>query len=253
MNLVSRRLLLQLPRRLPPGVAPSRPPHFSTMVNLETPKVRQKREEHLGAALRIVKAYATGRFDESVDIAIKLNVDAKRSDERVRGTAELPHGTGRTVRVAVFARGDLADEARAAGADVVGAEDLVEEVIQGRLDFERCLATPEVLPVLARAARVLGPRNLMPNPKRGTVTTAVADAVRRAKGGEVQFRANPHAIVHSSIGRMSFPQEHLVENGLVMLRSVLAQRPDRFRGKPPTSLHLLSTGGPGVQLDHRLW
>ena len=188
MRLVSRRLLLQLPRRLPPGVAPSRPPHFSTMVNLETPKVRQKREEHLGAALRIVKAYATGPFDESVDIAIKLNVDAKRSDEpRVRGTAELPHGTGRTVRVAVFARGDLADEARAAGADVVGAEDLVEEVIQGRLDFERCLATPEVLPVLARAARVLGPRNLMPNPKRGTVTTAVgADAVRRAKGGEVR-------------------------------------------------------------------
>ena len=249
MNLVSRRLLLQLPRRLPPGVAPSRPPHFSTMVNLETPKVRQKREEHLGAALRIVKAYATGRFDESVDIAIKLNVDAKRSDERVRGTAELPHGTGRTVRVAVFARGDLAAGVRPR--DVrqrtlwrrSSREGLTLSAAWRRRRCCRCL----------RARRVLGPRNLMPNPKRGTVTTAVADAVRRAKGGEVQFRANPHAIVHSSIGRMSFPQEHLVENGLVMLRSVLAQRPDRFRGKPPTSLHLLSTGGPGVQLDHRLW
>ena len=218
-----------------------------------TPQVRKKREQHLQEALRIVHAYSVGRYEESVDMVVRLNVDAKRSDERVRGTAMLPHGNGKSIRVAVFARGEDADEARAAGADVIGAEDLVEEVLKGRLDFERCLATPEVLPALARAARTLGPKGLMPNPKRGTVTTEVGEAVRRAKGGEVEFRADKFGLVHSSVGRATFSHDQLCDNTLEMLKAILAQRPQRFRGKPPTSIYLLSTTGPGVKLDHRLW
>ena len=140
-----------------------------------------KRVEHVAEALKLARAFSAARFDEKVDLAIRLNVDAKRTDERVRGTVLLPHGTGKTVRVAVFARGPLADEARGAGADVVGAEELIEEVMQGRLDFDRVLATPDMLPVLARAARVLGPKGLMPNPKRGSVVTEVAEAVQRAR------------------------------------------------------------------------
>lgn len=176
-----------------------------------------KRSDHIDDALRIVRAYATSRFDESVDIAVVLNSDYKRSDERVRGTVLLPHGVGRTTRVAVFARNELAEEARAAGADVVGAEELVEEVIRGRLDFERCLATPEMMPALAKAARVLGPKGLMPNIKRGSATTEIADAVRRAKGGEVEFRAQKTGVVHSSIGRVAFPTAHLRDNAMAWL------------------------------------
>ena len=171
-----------------------------------------RRVEHVAEALRLVRAFSAARFDEKVDLAIRLNVDAKRTDERVRGTVLLPHGTGKTVRVAVFARGALADEAREAGADVIGAEELVEEVMQGRLDFDRVLATPDVLPVLARAARVLGPKGLMPNPKRGSVVTDVAEAVQRAKGGEVEFKAQKEGIVHAVAGRVSFPIEHLTKN-----------------------------------------
>lgn len=136
---------------------------------------------------------------------------------------------------------------------MVGAEDLVDEVIKGRLDFERCLSTPDVLPALARAARTLGPKGLMPNPKRGTVTNEIADAVRRAKGGEVEFRAQKTGVVLSSVGRAGFPREHLRDNTLELLRSILAERPARFRGKPTTSIHLSSTCGPAVKLDPRLW
>ena len=156
--------------------------------------------------------------DESIDITINLNIDKSRSEERIRGTALLPYGTGKSVRVAVFARDELADAAREAGADVVGAEDLVEEIMGGRLDFERAFATPDVMPVLAKAARKLGPKGLMPNPKRGTVITDVGDAVRRSKGGEVIFKVPPkHAMVHSSIGRVSFPTEHLRANALALV------------------------------------
>ena len=177
------------------------------------------RGTHLDDALRLVRACASARFAESIDLAIRLNVDTKRSDERVRGTVLLPHGTGRTVRVAVFARGDLADAARAAGADIVGAEDLVDEVIKGRLDFSRCLATPDMMPTLAKAARALGPKGLMPNPKRGTVVTDVAEAIARAKGGEIEFRAQKEGLVHAAIGRVHFPPEHLRENALQLLCS----------------------------------
>jgi len=225
---------------------------FDRLISAD-PKRDGQREDHLDEALRLVRAYAVWSGEASVDIAIRLNVDVKRSDERVRGTALLPHGTGTTTRVAVFARGALAEEARAAGADVIGAEDLVDEVLKGRLDFERCLATPDVLPALAKAARTLGPKGLMPNPKRGTVTTDIADAVRRAKGGEIEFRGNKQGIVHASVGRVSFPSEHLRENALSFMSAVLALRPQRFRGKPPTSIAITSTGGPGIKLDNRLW
>eukprot|EP00322_Chrysochromulina_rotalis_P012411 CAMPEP_0115848254 /NCGR_PEP_ID=MMETSP0287-20121206/10824_1 /TAXON_ID=412157 /ORGANISM="Chrysochromulina rotalis, Strain UIO044" /LENGTH=247 /DNA_ID=CAMNT_0003302155 /DNA_START=179 /DNA_END=922 /DNA_ORIENTATION=- len=217
------------------------------------PRSVRLRSEHLDEALKIMRAYAVGRYEESVDLAIRLNVDVKRSDERVRGSVLLPHGTGKTTRVAVFARGELADEARAAGADVVGAEELVEEVLKGRLDFERVLAAPDVLPVMAKAARTLGPKGLMPNPKRGTVTTEITAAVQRAKGGEVEFRAQKTGIVLSSIGRVTFSNEHLRNNALTLMESVLVLRPQRFRNKAPTSITLCSTLGPAVKLDHRLW
>ena len=212
-----------------------------------------KKQQHLDAALRIVHAYATARYDESVDITVVLNTDHKRSDERIRGTVLLPHGVGKTSRVAVFARGDLAEEARATGADIVGAEDLVEQVIGGRLDFERCLATPDMMPTLAKAARVLGPKGLMPNVKRGSATTEIGDAVKRAKGGEVEFRQQKTGVVHSSIGRVAFPREHLRENALSWLSGVLNLRAERFRGRPPTSIYLNSTNGPGVRIDHTLF
>jgi large subunit ribosomal protein L1 len=190
-------------------------PRFSSSV---PSKVDEVRAQHLDEALRIIHAYDCARYGASVDIAVRLNVDVKRSDERVRGSALLPHGTGKNVRVAVFARGELAEEALGAGAEVVGAEDLINEVLKGRLDFERVIAAPDVLPALAKAARTLGPKGLMPNPKRGTVTVEIADAVKRAKGGEVEFRANKEGgILHSTIGRMDFPREHLRANALVLL------------------------------------
>lgn len=192
-------------------------PRLRALSSAADPRRDAARTEHLGEAIKLVRAYAVARYDESVDLAIRLNVDVKRSDERVRGSAFLPHGTGRSIRVAVFARGELADEAREAGADVVGAEDLVDDVLNGRLDFERVLAAPDVLPALAKAARTLGPKGLMPNPKRGTVTTALADAIRRAKGGEVEFRAQKQGIVHASIGRVNFPDAHLLGNALSLL------------------------------------
>ena len=211
------------------------------------------RATHLDEALRIVIAYAHARYDEAVDVAVMLNVDPKRSDERVRGTCLLPHGSGKTTRVAVFARDEAAAEARAAGADVVGAQELVDEVIRGRIDFERCIATPDMMPALAKAARVLGPKGLMPNPKRGSVTTEVAEAVERAKGGEVIFKAQKMGVVHATIGRVSFSREQLAENCEAMLRVILGARPQRYRSKPVKSIVLSSTKGPGVKLNPKLW
>ena len=201
------------------------PPHGSQSLLRTTRRFAVKdvraerlRAAHLDEALQIVRAYACARYPESVDIALRLNTDVKRSDERVRGTVLLPHGTGKSIRVAVFARGELAEEARAAGADVVGAEDLVEEVLKGRLDFERVIATPDVLPLMAKAARTLGPKGLMPNPKRGTVTKEITEAVKRAKGGEVEFRADTKAgLVHATIGRAEFSNEHLRNNALTLM------------------------------------
>ena len=182
-----------------------------------------RRTSHVEDALRLVRAYAVARYDEGVQVNVRLNVDVKRSDERVRGIVQLPHSTGKVTRVAVFARDALAQEAREAGADAVGAEDLVAEVLAGRLDFDRVLATPDALPALAKAARVLGPKGLMPNPKRGTVITDVADAVRRAKGGEMEFRANPQGLVLGGIGRASFAGNILRDNALAFVYAASPQ------------------------------
>ena len=190
---------------------------------------------------------------ESVDVAISLNVDTKRSDERVRGSAVLPHSTGKQVRLAVFARGANAEEARAAGADLVGEDDLVREVSEGRIDFDRVLATPDMLPALAKVARILGPKGLMPTPKRGTVVTDITPAVERVKAGEVEFKANPLGQVHACVGKVDFPTEVLRENTAAFVRAVLEARPTRFRGKPPKSITLSTLTGRGVPLDPRLW
>jgi large subunit ribosomal protein L1 len=206
------------------------------------------RTSHVREALRLVQACATRGFDEGVSVDVLLNVDAKRTEERVRGRVLLPHGQGKSVRVAVFARGEKADQARAAG-----AEDLVEEVLKGRFDFERVLATPDTLAALAKVARVLGPKGLMPNPKRGTVVTDVVEAIQRTKAGEVEFRAQLAGIVMVGVGKVSFSTSKLSDNLLAALDSVLASRPDRFRGKPPKRITISSAMGPGVDLNHTLW
>lgn len=211
--------------------------------------------DHLADALELVRCFAIRAFDESVCIALDLNVDAKQTAERVRGTVVLPHGTGKTVRVAVFARDEAAAIAERAGAAVVGDEELIKEVIDGRLDFDRAIATPDMLPLLAKAARTLGPRGLMPNPKRGTVFSAddLEAAVLRARGGEVQYKANKEAVVHMMVGKMSFGKEKLAENIIVGAAAVLDARPARYKSKPPTRMTVYSDQGPGVDLDYRLW
>ncbi len=171
-------------------------------------------------AVKLVKGTAKAKFDETVEIAMNLGVDPRHADQMVRGTVNLPNGTGKTVRVAVFARGAKADEAKAAGADIVGAEDLMETVQGGKIEFDRCIATPDMMPIVGRLGKVLGPRNLMPNPKVGTVTMDVADAVKAAKGGQVQFKAEKAGVVHAGVGKVSFDEAKLVENIKVFVNAV---------------------------------
>ena len=221
-----------------------------------TPEQRlEGRTAHLSQALELVRACAVRGFDEGVSVDVHLNIDIKRTEERVRGRVSLPHGQGkvRKDRIAVFARGAQADEARAAGADVVGAEDLVEEVINGRHDFKMVLATPDMLAALAKAARVLGPKGLMPNPKRGTVITDVTAAIERVRAGEVEFRAQTEGLVMMGVGKVSFGPEKLTDNLLAALDAVLLARPDRFRSKPPKRITISSSGGPGIDLNNALW
>ena len=199
----------------------------------EPPLIRAKKAAHVERALQIMNAYAVGRFDETVNISIVLNVDSKRSDERVRGSVVLPHSNGKVARIAVFARGDLAQQAREAGADIVGAEDLVAEIVDGRLDFDRCLATPDMMPALAKAARMLGPKGLMPNPKRGSVTKEVAEAVRLAKAGQVEFRMNKEGVVHAPIGKASFTHNILRDNILDLVCVFARLRTDAFQACLP--------------------
>ena len=201
------RLASRPSRRLLSSMAPP-----SASARAAPASMEAKRTTHFMDALPYVKASSSLSHVDSVDVSIELNVDAKRSDETVRGSVVLPHSTGKVVRVAVFAREEAAEAARAAGADIVGAEALVEEVLKGEINFERCFATPDVMPLLARAARTLGPKGLMPNPKRGTVTLDVAEAVTRAKGGEVTFRANKTGIVNFGIGKLNMSYEALSEN-----------------------------------------
>lgn len=200
-------------------------------------------------AVQLVKANASAKFDETVEIAMNLGVDTRHADQMVRGTVGLPNGTGKTVRVAVFARGPKADEAQEAGADIVGAEDLMETIQGGTIEFDRCIATPDMMPIVGRLGKILGPRNLMPNPKVGTVTMDVGDAVRNAKGGEVQFRAEKGGVVHAGVGKASFDQAKLVENVRAFVGAVAKARPTGAKGTFVRKISLTSTMGPGVSVD----
>ncbi|MAX73294.1 50S ribosomal protein L1 [Alterinioella nitratireducens] len=200
-------------------------------------------------AIALVKSHATAKFDESVEIAMNLGVDPRHADQMVRGTVTLPNGTGKTVRVAVFARGAKAEEAEAAGADVVGAEDLMEQVQAGNINFERCIATPDMMPIVGRLGKVLGPRNLMPNPKVGTVTMDVKEAVEAAKGGQVQFRAEKGGVVHAGIGKASFDAAKLTENVRAFVDAVSKAKPAGAKGAYMKRVSLSSTMGPGVSVS----
>ena len=200
-------------------------------------------------AVKLVKARATAKFDETIEVAMNLGVDPRHADQMVRGVCNLPNGSGRTVRVAVFARGPKADEARAAGADVVGAEDLVERINAGNIDFDRCIATPDLMPLVGRLGKVLGPRGLMPNPKVGTVTMDVTGAVQGAKGGSVEFRVEKAGIVHAGIGKASFPAEKLVENIKAFADAVQKARPAGAKGTFVQKVAVTSTMGPGVKVE----
>lgn len=203
----------------------------------------------LNEAVKIVKANATAKFDETIDIAVNLGVDPKYADQMVRGVCSLPHGTGKTVRVAVFAQGEKADEAKAAGADVVGAENLVDSILSGKVDFDRCIATPDMMGMAGRVARVLGPKGLMPNPKLGTVTADVAGAVKKAKAGEVQYRVEKNGIVHAGIGKASFSEDQLYENAKAFIDAIIKAKPSGAKGTYMKKVSLSSTMGVGIRVD----
>ncbi len=200
-------------------------------------------------ALSIVKANATAKFDETIEVAVNLNVDPRHADQMVRGMVTLPKGTGKTVRVGVFARGPKADEAKAAGADVVGAEDLLEIVQGGTIDFDRCIATPDMMGLVGRLGKVLGPKGLMPNPKLGTVTMNVGEAVKAAKGGQIEFRVEKAGIIHAGLGKASFAQEDLKANLDAFLDALVKAKPSGAKGKYVEKIALSSTQGKGVKVD----
>jgi large subunit ribosomal protein L1 len=200
-------------------------------------------------AVALIKGNATAKFDETVEISLNLGVDPRHADQMVRGVVGLPNGTGKTVRVAVFARGAKAEEAQAAGADIVGAEDLMETIQGGTIEFDRCIATPDMMPVVGRLGKVLGPRNLMPNPKVGTVTMDVAQAVKDAKGGQVQFKAEKAGVVHAGVGKASFDAEKLAENVRAFVSAVQKAKPTGAKGTYVKKISLSSTMGAGVSID----
>jgi large subunit ribosomal protein L1 len=200
-------------------------------------------------AIKMIKERATAKFDETIEVAMNLGVDPRHSDQMVRGVVNLPNGSGRSVRVGVFARGAKADEARAAGADVVGAEDLVEKVQAGDIDFDRCIATPDLMPLVGRLGKVLGPRGMMPNPKVGTVTMDVATAVRGAKGGSVEFRVEKAGIVQAGIGKASFSADKLVQNIKAFADAVQKSKPSGAKGTYIERVAVSSTMGPGVKVE----
>lgn len=200
-------------------------------------------------AVSLIKANATAKFDETVEIAMNLGVDPRHADQMVRGVVSLPNGTGKAVRVAVFARGPKADEATAAGADIVGAEDLMETIQSGKIEFDRCIATPDMMPIVGRLGKILGPRNLMPNPKVGTVTMDVKAAVEAAKGGQVQFKAEKAGVVHAGVGKASFDDAKLVENIRAFVDAVAKAKPTGAKGAYMKQLFLSSTMGPGVSIN----
>lgn len=200
-------------------------------------------------AVALIKKAASAKFDETLEIAMNLGVDPRHADQMVRGVVQLPNGTGKTVRVAVFARGVKADEAKAAGADIVGAEDLLETIQSGKIEFDRCIATPDMMPLVGRLGKILGPRNLMPNPRLGTVTMDVKGAVTAAKGGQVEFRAEKAGIVHAGIGKASFPAEKLLENARSFIDAIQKARPTGAKGTYVKKVAVSSSMGAGVKVD----
>jgi large subunit ribosomal protein L1 len=200
-------------------------------------------------AVKLIKSAASAKFDETLEIAMNLGVDPRHADQMVRGVVQLPNGTGKTVRVAVFARGAKADEAKAAGADIVGAEDLMETIQSGKIEFDRCIATPDLMPLVGRLGKILGPRNLMPNPKVGTVTMDVKTAVEAAKGGEVQFKVEKAGVIHAGIGKVSFTEDKLAQNVRAFVDAVSKAKPAGAKGTYVKKVSLSSTMGPGVSLD----
>jgi large subunit ribosomal protein L1 len=223
--------------------------HVGKRIKKAREGIERTKAYSLDEAVKLVKAKASAKFDETVELAINLGVDPKHADQMVRGVVNLPNGTGRTLRVAVFARGAKADEARAAGADVVGAEDLVTTVQGGTIDFDRCIATPDMMPLVGRLGKVLGPRGLMPNPKVGTVTTDVTAAVKASKGGAVEFRAEKAGIVQGSVGKASFGEAQLADNIRAFVDAVNKAKPTGAKGTYMEGAAISSTMGPGVKLD----
>jgi large subunit ribosomal protein L1 len=203
----------------------------------------------LEEAVKFVKANATAKFDETVELAINLGIDTKQSDQNVRGMVVLPNGTGKKVRVAVFAKGAKAEEARKAGADIVGDDDLAQQVQKGEINFDRCIATPDMMGVVGKLGQVLGPKGLMPNPKLGTVSMDVTGAVKAAKGGAVEFRAQKEGIVHVGVGKASFDEKKLVENIRALMDAVVKAKPQTMKGNYLKKVSISSTMGPGLKLD----
>ncbi|GLT09049.1 50S ribosomal protein L1 [Sulfitobacter sp. PR48] len=199
-------------------------------------------------AVALIKSNSKVKFDETMEIALNLGVDPRHADQMVRGVVGLPNGTGKTMRVAVFARGPKAEEAQAAGADIVGAEDLMETVQSGKIEFDRCIATPDMMPIVGRLGKVLGPRNLMPNPKVGTVTMDIKEAVEAAKGGQVQFKAEKGGVVHAGVGKLSFDEAKLAENIRAFVGAVAKAKPTGSKGTYMKKINLSSTMGPGISV-----
>ena len=211
--------------------------------------IDRKRTYGLGEAVKLIKERASAKFDETIEVAIALGVDPRHADQMVRGVVALPNGSGRSVRVAVFAKGDKADQAKAAGADIVGAEDLAEIVQGGKIDFDRCIATPDMMPLVGRLGKVRGPRGLMPNPKVGTVTPDVADAVKAAKGGAVEFRVEKAGIVHAGVGKASFTEDQIAGNIRALIDAVQKAKPTGAKGTYIKRIAISSTMGPGVKVE----
>jgi large subunit ribosomal protein L1 len=200
-------------------------------------------------AVELIKGGATAKFDETIEVAMNLGIDPRQSDQNVRGVVQLPHGTGKSLRVAVFAKGEKAELARKAGADLVGADDLAEKVQAGQIEFDRCIATPDMMALVGRLGKVLGPRGLMPNPKLGTVTNDIAEAVKAAKGGQVEFRAEKAGLVHAGVGKASFSQDALVDNVKAFVSAIAKAKPSGAKGSYIKKISLSSTMGPGVKLE----
>ena len=221
----------------------------SKRMSAATDKIDRMKDYELAEAVKILKENAKAKFDETVELSMNLGVDPRHADQMVRGVIDLPHGTGKPVRVGVFARGDKAEEAKAAGADVVGAEELADQIQKGEIDFDRCIATPDMMAVVGKLGKVLGPRGMMPNPKLGTVTQDVAAAVQSAKGGQIEYKVEKAGLIHAGVGKASFDEKALVENIRTLVTAVRRAKPSGAKGTYIKRISVSSTMGPGVKLD----